>query len=99
MVQKEALQLEQAHALIMANDQSQAYDVLSEMLTRKLDGGTEFLAHAYCGLIRHSQWASAVRASSLQSKGKPGAVLHILDRNHCRHFITNVKSFVPQYMA
>jgi hypothetical protein len=71
--QKEALQLEQAFALILAKDYSQSYDILSELLTTKVGHGTEYLAHALCGLIRHTQWASV-----LLSKSKQGALYSLV---------------------
>lgn len=74
--QKDALQLEQAYALLLTNDFGQAFDILAEMLTRKPDPANEFLAQAYCGLIRHSQWACAVRTASTQSQAKAGAAMH-----------------------
>jgi hypothetical protein len=74
--QRVSMQLEQAFALMLAGNLSDAYDTLAVVLTGAADDGNRFTAQAFCGLIRHAQWASAMQAAAaqMQPKPSPGAV-------------------------
>lgn len=73
--QRVSLQLEQAYALMLAGNTSDAYDTLAVILTGAADSGSKYMAEAFCGLIRHTQWANAMRNTAQQSQAQqtPGA--------------------------
>ncbi|BDA43336.1 hypothetical protein COCOBI_04-3480 [Coccomyxa sp. Obi] len=68
--QRASLQLEQAYALMLAGNISDAYDTLAVILTGAADPGNKYMAEALCGLIRHTQWANTMRSAAVPSQAQ-----------------------------
>ena len=66
-----SMQLEQAFALMLSGNLGDAYDTLAGVLTGPADDGNRFTAQAFCGLVRHAQWSSAMQAAAAQMQTKP----------------------------
>ncbi len=91
--QRVSLQLEQAYALMLAGNISDAYDTLAVILTGAADSGSQFMAEAFCGLIRHTQWADAVRSAQSQAQQSPGTCTLCYSAMEAGRGITDVHFF------